>query len=110
MFDDFFVQRLIDLRLEKGVSAHGMSIALGQNGSYIREIENRKNLPSMMSFFYICDYFGITPKEFFDTEVKNPTLLNDFIAASQKLNDDKIRHLLNIAEDLNIDKNNSNLK
>ena len=49
-----FVQRLAELRIQKGVSARDMSLSIGQSAGYINNIENGKNLPSMMSFFYIC--------------------------------------------------------
>lgn len=66
MYETFFSKRLTQLRLEKGVSAREMSLALGQSEAYINRIENNQMLPSLTVFFYICDYFGITPKEFFD--------------------------------------------
>ena len=66
MFEDFFVDRLTSLRNQKNVSAREMSLALGQNESYINRIENRLAFPSMQVFFYICEYFQITPQEFFD--------------------------------------------
>lgn len=72
MFEDFFVDRLTSLRNQKNVSAREMSLALGQNESYINRIENRLAFPSMQVFFYICEYFQITPQEFFDE--KNPAL------------------------------------
>lgn len=65
MNEEKFCERLTQLRLSKGVSARDMSLTLGQSESYINRIESRKMLPSMPVFFYICDYFGITPKEFF---------------------------------------------
>ena len=68
-----FIKRLVELRMNKGVSARDMSLSLGQSPSYINNIENGVNFPSMTVFFYICDYFGITPKDFFDTETQNPT-------------------------------------
>jgi transcriptional regulator with XRE-family HTH domain len=42
-----------------------MSFAIGQSANYINKIEGRKSYPSMSLFFYICDYLGITPEEFF---------------------------------------------
>ncbi len=66
------IERLIQLRLKHGVSARDMSLSLGQNSSYINNIENGKALPSMTVFFYICEYFNISPKEFFSYE--NPNL------------------------------------
>ena len=62
----FFSQRLNNLRVEKNVSAREMSLALGQNESYINRIENGINYPSMQVFFNICEYFGITPEDFFN--------------------------------------------
>lgn len=70
MFEEFFFERLTSLRNQKNVSAREMSLALGQNESYINRIENRLTFPSMQVFFYICEYFQITPQEFFDE--KNP--------------------------------------
>ena len=67
-----FCKRLIQLRMNKGVSARDMSLSIGQSPNYIIGIEGGKNYPSMETFFYICDYFGITPKEFFDMDSTNP--------------------------------------
>lgn len=58
--------------MNKGVSARDMSLSIGQSPNYIIGIEGGKNYPSMETFFYICDYFGITPKEFFDMDSTNP--------------------------------------
>ena len=59
-----FIKRLVTLRMNKGVSARDMSLSIGQSAGYINNIENGINLPSMSVFFYICEYFGITPKDF----------------------------------------------
>lgn len=73
MYEEFFRQRLAQLRLAKGVSARDMSLSLGQSESYINKIENGKAFPSMQVFFYICEYLGITPQDFFSTaEIRNP--------------------------------------
>ena len=66
-YSQWFSERLAQLRMEKGVSARDMSLSLGQSESYINKIENRRTLPSMTGFLYICEYFGITPQEFFNT-------------------------------------------
>lgn len=69
---EVFCKRLVQLRMNKGVSAREMSLSIGQSPNYIIGIEGGKNYPSMETFFYICDYFGITPKEFFDMDSTNP--------------------------------------
>ena len=58
-----FAKRLTELRINKGVSARDMSLSIGQSAGYINNIENGVNLPSMMTFFYICEYLGVEPKD-----------------------------------------------
>ena len=85
MYEEFVPERLAKLRLQKGVSARDMSLSLGQANNYINNIENKKSLPAMQSFFYICEYLGVTPKEFFDEENLYPETLQEFIAEAKKL-------------------------
>ena len=58
VYEDFVPERLAKLRMQKGVSARDMSLSLGQANNYINNVENKKTLPSMQSFFYICEYLG----------------------------------------------------
>lgn len=95
-----FIKRLVDLRLNKGVSARDMSLSIGQSASYINNIENGVNLPSMTVFFYICDYLNITPKEFFDFDTKNPIKSQEILEAVQNLNNEQLEHLLALAKGL----------
>lgn len=87
MFEDFFIERLTSLRNQKNVSAREMSLALGQNGSYINRIENRLTFPSMQVFFYICEYFQISPQEFFDENNPAPGKINQITEEAKKLDD-----------------------
>lgn len=96
-----FIKRLVDLRIAKGVSARDMSLSIGQSAGYINNIENGVNYPSMTAFFYICDYLGISPKEFFDTETANPTKAHALLAAAQGLSDEQLDNLISIAKGLN---------
>ena len=82
-----FAMRLSSLRLKKGVSARDMSLSIGQNAGYINNIETLKAMPSMMGFYYICDYLGITPKEFFDYDNVNPVLMTELISKLSRLNE-----------------------
>lgn len=90
MYNEEFQNRLIQLRTKKGVSARDMSLSIGQNASYIHHIENGKALPSMGVFFYICDYLGITPSEFFDLGTENPSKLKPIIEKMKKLDDEQL--------------------
>lgn len=100
MNEEFFRQRLSQLRSQKGVSARDMSLTLGQSESYINKIENGKAFPSMQIFFYICDYFGISPRDFFDEDASNPVLLNTLISDLKALSDSQIANIANIVKDL----------
>jgi len=77
-----------------------MSLSLGQSAGYINNIENGVNLPSMTVFFYICDYLGITPKDFFDVENKNPTKAEELTNAVNGLDNEQLNNLISIAKGL----------
>lgn len=96
---DQFYKRITELRLQKGVSARDMSLSLGQSESYINKIENKRTLPSLSGFFYICDYFQITPQEFFG-DTAAPQRTNVLIAELGKLTPEQTEHVLQIVRDI----------
>lgn len=95
-----FIKRLTELRMNKGVSARDMSLSLGQSPGYINNIENGVNLPSMSLFFYICDYFGITPLEFFDMDNSDPAKIREIAEASKGLTSEQLIHVIAIINDI----------
>ena len=100
-YTQWFAERLTQLRLEKNASARDMSLSLGQSASYINKLENRRALPSMAGFFYICEYLGISPQEFFDTGTISPTKNSELMLQIRKLSPTKAEHLLQLVKDLN---------
>ena len=99
-YTQWFSERLSQLRIEKGVSARDMSLSLGQSESYINKIENRRTMPSMAGFFYICDYLEITPQEFFDTDLVSPSKTAEITREISKLSPSKADHILQLIRDL----------
>ena len=95
-----FIKRLVQLRMNKGVSARDMSLSIGQSPNYINGIENGDSYPSMTTFFYICDYFGITPKEFFDIDATNPTKASELMEIAKSLPNDQLDNLILLAKGL----------
>ena len=81
-----FAERLTDLRIQKGVSARDMSLSMGQTSSYINNIENKSNLPSMKAFFCICEYLEITPLDFFNYDDESLLISNELIKEIRMLN------------------------
>ena len=98
MYEAQFPLRLAQLRTRKGVSARDMSLSLGQNPGYINNIESGKALPSMSSFFYICEYLNITPSSFFDSETDNPEQLQQLIQKMKKLSDEQLASIENLVD------------
>ena len=67
----------------------------------INNIENKKSLPAMQSFFYICEYLGVTPQEFFDEGNACPEALQEFIEEARKLDSRSMSYILGIMKELN---------
>lgn len=96
MYEDFVRNRITQLRLKKGVSEYQMSYDLGHSRGYIYNISSGKALPPMKEFFSICDYFGLTPSQFFDEGTKNPDLVQKAVDGMNQLNEDDMLILLGI--------------
>lgn len=94
LYEKLFAERLAALRIQKNISAREMSLALGQNESYINRIENGKAFPSMQVFFYICEYLGITPREFWDIENESPKKTTEIINTLKKFDSEQLDALL----------------
>ena len=94
---EFVRKRITQLRLEKDISEYRMSYDLGHSRGYINNISSGKTLPSMTEFLAICDYFDITPVEFFNIEVENPKLSREVLDSIALLNEEDLRlTLMNI--------------
>lgn len=93
---DALRKRLTDLRLKAGLSEYQLSLALGLSKGYVQQISSGRALPSMKHFFDICEFFKITPSEFFDVENKDPQLTKELLAATRNMDEDQMRLLIDI--------------
>ncbi len=96
--------RITELRLKKNVSEYQMSTDLGQNKGYIQAISSGKALPSMAQFLRICDYFEMTPLQFFDSEAVNPQLLHRAMEGMRRLSEDDLIMLIGFINRLQSEK------
>ncbi|MGN1198532.1 MAG: helix-turn-helix domain-containing protein [Acetatifactor sp.] len=96
-----FGMRLSKLRNERNISARDFSLRIGQNPGYINKIENMKNLPSMQIFFYMCEFLKVTPAQFFDEKIDNPIVINQILLELEKMDTEKLNHVLSIVRDIN---------
>ncbi|WP_125143708.1 helix-turn-helix domain-containing protein [Clostridium transplantifaecale] len=100
MFEELFYRRLAKLRTEKGISARDMSLSIGQSAGYINALENRNGFPSMQVFFYICEYLGVTPSEFFDEGNGHPAEYQEIIGDLDSLDDEQVQNVKAIIKGL----------
>lgn len=93
---EYIRNKITQLRLQKNVSEHRMSLDLGHARSYIHGIVSGRTLPSMQEFLAICDYFEITPEQFFyeNNDSVNPTLLSGLIHEANKLSEEDLSLIL----------------
>lgn len=100
MDDKFIRERISLLRTNLGISEYKMSLDLGHSKSYIQSISSGKALPSLSEFLYICEYLGVTPKEFFETELVEPQLVHKLTEQARTLSKTDLRMLVQFAERL----------
>ena len=97
MDEAFIRQRITELRIQKNVSEYKMSLDLGHSKGYIQSISSGRAMPSMSEFLFICEYFGITPLEFFNTDSSNTLLIKELENAVHNMEKDDIGLLIKIA-------------
>lgn len=101
MDERFIRERITELRIKKGVSEYKMSLDLGHSRSYIQSISSGRAMPSMTEFIYICEYLGITPKEFFDTDTGETILLHELLNSAKTLSANDLSLLIELSIRLN---------
>ena len=94
MDEQFVRDRITQLRLRKGVSEYKMSYALGHSRGYVLNISSGKATPPMKEFFAICEYFELSPQQFFDEGTQNPELIQKAINGMKQLSEDDMLMLL----------------
>ena len=94
MYESFVRDRITQLRLQKGVSEYQMSYDLGHSRGYIYNISSGKSLPPLSEFFAICEYFELTPQQFFDEGTQNPELIQKAINGMKQLDEKDMLMLL----------------
>ena len=100
MHDQFIRDRISILRTKQGISEYKMSLDLGHSKSYVQSISSGRALPSLAEFLYICEYLGVTPKEFFDTELEEPQLVHRLTELARILSKEDLSMLIDFAERL----------
>ena len=96
MDEQFVRDRITQPRLRKGVSEYRMSYDLGHSRGYVHNISSGKATPPMKEFLAICEYFELTPQQFFDEGTQSPELIQKAVNGMKQLNEDDMLMLLGI--------------
>lgn len=102
MYGKFVADRITELRLKKNVSEYQMSLDLGRNKTYIQSITSGRNLPKMQHFFEICNYFEITPEEFFDQNLHNIPLYHKATDLLKEVDEDDLLAIISVLSRLSM--------
>ena len=94
-FETFVRDRVVALHM--GLP---QSYAIGQSAGYINKIETGQSLPSLSGLYYICKYFGITPKEFFDDGQRAPEKLRHLMDELVQLSDAQLEAVTAVVENM----------
>lgn len=101
VYEQFIQDRISELRVQKDVSEYQMSLDLGNSQGYIQSISSGRTLPSMKAFLEICNYFEITPLQFFDTKITNPPLMKALLEEAKKLSEEDLQLLNTVLNRIN---------
>lgn len=96
MDEQFVRDRITQLRPRKGVSEYRMSYDLGHSRGYVHNISSGKATPPMKEFLAICEYFELTPQQFFDEGTQSPELIQKAVNGMKQMNEDDMLMLLGI--------------
>lgn len=99
-YEILFIKQLEKFRQKKNVSMREMSLSIGQSPGYVAKLLSGHNSPKMITFYWICDYFNLTPSEFFDEHTENPAWIKLINADMQKLNEEQLLHISAIIKGL----------
>ncbi len=96
---EFIRKRITELRVARDVSEYKISTDLGFSKGYIQSITSGRSLPSLQALLDLCDYFHISPREFFDEDVlpESPLVLQ-ILQNLRELSDEDLTTILEVTE------------
>lgn len=81
----FVADRITKIRIEHNISEYQLSLDLGFSKGYIQAISSGNIMPSMGALYKICDYFEITPAQFFSGSTDDTRLFEDLVSTIREM-------------------------
>lgn len=75
--EKFIRERITQLRLKKGLSESKLSEDIGQARNYCHQVVSGRIYPNIRPFFRLLKRLEVTPKDFFDTSLEDPSLVHE---------------------------------
>jgi len=79
MYEQHIRDKIASLCIENDIAESKLSKLMGHSDSYIRGITSGRNMISLGELLYICEYFHITPDEFFRRDRNLPLVKRNII-------------------------------
>ena len=102
MDETFIRERISQLAAESGKSEKQISRELGRSAGYIQALTSGKSMPSITMLFQLCEYFEVSPRDFFDPGIKYPLTLQNILTCASHQNDDDLETLEMISRKLSM--------
>lgn len=87
--------RITALRMQLGKSEALLSRELGKDKGYLQNITSGRAFPSMEMFFEICNYFEITPQQFFSLQPVS-LVRQEFQKLAERMTDEELEDWLKL--------------
>ncbi len=101
MLADTIMNRITELREQKGVSEREMSIALGNSPNYSYFMKKNKSIPSLPMLNAVCQYLGITLPDFFHFDNHAPAFIEEIRQELISLPPEELSHIKTYIDYLN---------
>lgn len=79
----------MQLQKQNNLNDHELSRLLGYKANNMNKIINFVSLPRMEKFFELCDFFNISPEEFFRYNDEDPKWTDQTFNRLQNLNEEE---------------------
>jgi len=93
---DFVRNRITQIRQSQNISARSLSLDLGYSSEATNQIETGRANPTLEYILALCNYFEITPSEFFDGGLKYPVQVQELIGKLGLLDGDELATIMNL--------------
>ncbi len=95
-----FRTRLKDILKQKGMRMNEAAYAIEKKHGYISAVIRDEQNMNVRDFLNLCDAIGVSPQDFFNEEVEDPSAVYELILEARNLNGKQIKSMLEMVRNL----------